>query len=234
MRIGFRRIPRRRLGEALLVAALLLAALAATLRFFVIPSGSVAGAGTAGLTPAAGSGGAAGQNAAGAGTGSPGVATGQPAHRSGSPAHTSGAATALPPVHVAGAAALPSARVHAGYDTPEDAVDGFYLALLSGTPTRACAYVDDSCPSFASGRITGLVTILDAMSHGGEALVEVSGTICVAASCVLLTDRVAMPTGPASFAASWTRLISGVYGWAGSPLPCVQDPATRRWHVKLA
>jgi hypothetical protein len=137
-------------------------------------------------------------------------------------------------VTVTGAAALPSAHVHAGYDTPEDAVDGFYLALLSGTPSRACAYVTTPCPSFGSRPITGRVTVIDAVSHGTEALVQVTGTLCVATSCVPLTDRVMMPTGPASFGTSWTNLTSGVYGWAASPLPCVQDTATRQWRVKLA
>ena len=165
--------------------------------------------------------------------GSPGGASGAPAGATGH-ARVSVRASVPPPVHVAGAAALPSAHVHAGYDTPEDAVDGFYLALLSGSPARACAYVAHPCPSFGSRPITGLVTVLDAVSHGSEALVEVTGTICVSASCVPLTDRVAMPAGPASFDASWASLTSGVYGWAGSPLPCVQDPATRQWHVRLA
>jgi hypothetical protein len=137
-------------------------------------------------------------------------------------------------VTVTGAAALPSAHVHAGYNSPEDAVDGFYLALLNGTPARACAYVTTPCPSFGSRPITGRVTVIDAVSHGGEALVEVTGTICVATSCVPLTDRVMMPAGPASFGTSWTSLTSGVYGWAASPLPCVQNTATRQWRVKLA
>jgi len=139
----------------------------------------------------------------------------------------------LPVVTVTGPAALPNAHVHPGYDTAEDAVDGFYQALLSGTPTRACAYATKPCPSFGSRRITGRVAVIEAVSHGAQALVEVSGTICVAASCMPLTDRVPMPTGPASFGTSWTSLTAGVYGWAGSPLPCVQDPATRQWRVKL-
>jgi hypothetical protein len=71
------------------------------------------------------------------------------------------------------------------------------------------------------------------MSHGSEALVQVTGTICVGTSCVPLADRVVMPTGPASFSTSWTSLTSGVYGWAASPLPCVLDPASRQWHVTL-
>ena len=136
-------------------------------------------------------------------------------------------------VTVAGAAALPSSHVQPGYATPEDAVDGFYLALLSGTPARACSYVTNPCPSFGSHPITGFVTVVDAVSRGGEALVEVTGSICVGTSCVPLVDRVMMPAGPASFSSSWTSLTSGIYGWAASPLPCVQDPATRQWHVKL-
>jgi hypothetical protein len=139
-----------------------------------------------------------------------------------------------PPVNVAGVAALASAHVHPGYDTPEDAVDGFYQALLGGTPARACDYVTTPCPSFGSRPITGRATVIEAVSHGSDALVEVTGTVCVTTSCVPLTDRVMMPTGPASFSTSWTGLISGVYGWAASPLPCVQNPATRQWRVKLA
>jgi hypothetical protein len=137
-------------------------------------------------------------------------------------------------VSLTGPAALPNAQVHAGYSSPEDAVDGFYLALLGGSPTRACRYVTTPCPSFGSRPIVGRVTVIDAVSRGGEALVQVSGTICVATSCVPLTDRVMMPAGPASFSASWDSLTSGIYGWAASPLPCVQDAATRQWRVKLA
>jgi len=123
--------------------------------------------------------------------------------------------------------------VHAGLDTPVDAVDGFYLALLSGTPARACAYVASPCPSFGSRPITGRVTVLDAVSDGGKALVEFTGSICVGTSCVPLTDLVMMPTSPASFSTSWASLTSGVYGWAAAPLPCVLDPATRQWRVRL-
>jgi len=176
----------------------------------------------------------ASRNAAGAGAGSAGGTSGQPGPGASGLARASTAVTMPPPVNVAGAAALPSAHVHAGYDTPEDAVDGFYLALLSGTPARACAYVTNPCPSFGSRPITGLVTVLDAVSDGREALVEVTGSVCVGISCVPLLDRVMMPAGPASFGMSWTSLISGIYGWAGSPLPCVQDPANGQWHVKLA
>jgi hypothetical protein len=137
-------------------------------------------------------------------------------------------------VTVTGEAGLPSAHVHAGYDTPEDAVYGFYQALLGGTPTQACAYATKPCPASVSGHITGRVSVVEAMSDGGEALVEVTGTICRSASCVLLTDRVVMPIRLASFGSSWNALLSGIYGWAGSPLPCVRDPATGQWHVKLS
>jgi hypothetical protein len=217
------RVPRRQAGTALLIAALLLAALAASLRFFVASSAPAAGAPTAGLTPAAR--GVAGGPAHGV--------SGQPAPGTSSRVRASAAVAVPPAVTVSGAAALPSARVHPGYASPEDAVDGFYLALLSGTPTRACAFATTPCPSFGPSRITGRVTVIDAVSHDGEALVEVTGTICVSASCWPLTDRVVMPAGPASFAASWAGLTGGVYGWAGSPLPCVQDPATGQWRVKL-
>ncbi len=228
------RVPRRRAGAALLVAALLLAGVAAGLRFFVASPGRSGGAGTIGVTRA-GPSGPASPDAARAVQASPrSRASGQPAP--GTSGRTLASAGAVVPsvVTVTGAAALPSAHVHAGYNSPEDAVDGFYLGLLSGTPTRACAYVTTPCPSFGSRPITGRVTVIDAVSRDGEALVEVSGTICVATSCVPLTDRVMMPAGPASFSTSWTSLTSGVYGWAASPLPCTQDTATRQWRVKLA
>jgi hypothetical protein len=141
---------------------------------------------------------------------------------------------AIRPVSLTGAAALPSAHVHPGYNTPADAADGFYQALLGGTPAQACTYATSPCPAFGSGRITGSVSIVAAVSHGSEALVEVSGTICRAATCVPLSDRVVMPTRPALFSTSWTTLTSGVYGWAGSPLPCVRNAATGQWHVKLS
>jgi len=219
------RVPRRRAGTALLVAGLLLAALAVSLHFFVASSARSA---LASRTSAPSG------NSASAEASSPaGGASAQPAPGASSRARASARVSAAPPVNLAGAAALPGADVHAGHASPEDAVDGFYLALLSGTPARACAYVTSPCPSFGSRPVTGQVTVLGAVSDGAKALVEVTGSICVATSCVPLTDRVMMPTGPASFAASWTSLTSGVYGWAGSPLPCVQDPATMQWQVKL-
>src|SRR5215469_1146618 len=216
----------RHAGTALLIAALLLAAVAASLRFFAASSGAAAGAGSVGLTPAAEP---ASRNAAHAGA----SASSQPGPRTGGRTRASAAVGAPPAVTVAGVAALPSAHVHAGYATPADAVDGFYQALLSGSPARACAYVTKPCPAYGSRPITGRVTVLAAVSHGSEALVQVTGTICVGTSCVPLADRVVMPTGPASFSTSWTSLTSGVYGWAASPLPCVLDPASRQWHVTL-
>jgi hypothetical protein len=233
MRVRLRRVPRKQVGTALLVAAFVLASIAASLRFFATSSDPATGGATVGLTPAAGASGAASRNASKAGSGSPGSASGQPTPGTGGHGRASAAATIPPPVNIAGAAALPSAHVHAGYDTPEDAVDGFYLALLSGTPTRACAYVANPCPSFGSRPITGFVTVLDAVTDGGQGLVEVTGSICVGPSCVPLLDRIMLPTGPASFSTSWTSLISGIYGWAASPLPCVQDAATKQWRVKL-
>jgi len=228
------RVPRRRAGNALLVAALLLAAVAAGLSFFVSSPVRSAGAGTTGVT-AAGPGGPANRTAAETGPGSPrSGAGGKPAPAPSGSSRASAGPVPPPVVTVTGAAALPSAQVHAGYTTPEDAVDGFYLALLGGAPARACLYVTTPCPSFGSRPITGRVTVIEAVSRGGEALVQVSGYICAATSCVPLTDRVMMPAGPASFRASWIRLTSGVYGWAASPLPCVQDAATRQWRVKLA
>jgi hypothetical protein len=137
-------------------------------------------------------------------------------------------------VRLTGTAALPTASVHPGFGTPEDAVDGFYQSLLNGSPTRACAYVTTPCPSFGSGHITGTVTIVAAVSDRRDALVQVTGTICRSAACTSLADQVLMPTGSASFGKSWASLTSGVYGWAASPLPCVQDPATGQWHVKLS
>jgi hypothetical protein len=163
---------------------------------------------------------------------SAGRSSAQPGPSTSSRGHAS-TRVVLPAVTVTGVAALPTVHVHAGYTTPADAVDGFYQALLGGTPTQACAYATSPCPAFGSARITGNVSIVDAISHGDEALVEVTGTICHGATCVPLTDRVLMPTGPASFSTSWASLTAGVYGWAGSPLPCVRD-ATGQWHVKLS
>jgi hypothetical protein len=234
MRAPLRRVPHQRVGTALLVAAFVLAAVAAAVRFFAAPEGRTAGASTVGVTLWAGLSGAVSRNAAHTGSGTSGGASGQPAPGSSGRTRASSGLTMPPPVSVAGAAALPSAHVHPGYDTPEDSADGFYQALLSGTPARACAYVATPCPSFGSRPVTGQVTVIEAVPDGSEALVEVTGTICVATSCEPLTDRLMMPAGPGSFSTSWTSLTGGVYGWAASPLPCVQNPATRQWRVKLA
>jgi hypothetical protein len=226
------RVPRRRAGTALLVAgsALLVAGLALvavdpSLLYDASAAGS-AGSGTTSLHPTGSSPAGPASSAVRPSSESAPRATGR------APASTR--VVAPPAVTLTGAAALPSVHVQPGHDTPEDAVDGFYLALLGSSPTRACGYATKPCPSFGSGQITGNVSIVDAVSVGADALVEVTGTICRATSCVPLVDRVAMPTGPASFTTSWTSLLARDYGWAGSPLPCVRDPATGQWHVKLS
>ena len=231
----------QRAGIAMLVVAAVLAAVYVGL-LRGASSGRSAGAGQAGRAPAAGSDGGSGRRS-GQTTGNPGAAaraaSGSPDRAaSGQPGRaTSGRAGAVGPsaVTLGGAAALPGVDVHPGYDSPEDAVDGFYQALFSGTPTRACAYATQPCPATISGRITGNVSILAAASRGDEALVEVSGTICISGSCLELADLVVMPINtPSSFSSSWASLTSRIYGFAGSPLPCVQDTASGQWHVKLA
>ncbi|MBO0834472.1 MAG: hypothetical protein J2P28_03000 [Actinobacteria bacterium] len=226
------RVLLRRAGMAVLTVAVVVTAVVVSLHYMRSPAHSAASAGGR-------------QSGASRGAGGPGGATGGGARQFdlGSPGGTPAAGTsgraspgarrAAPFVTVTGAAALPSAHVHPGYTTPEDAVDGFYLALLGGTPEQACAYVTAPCPSFGSGPIAGRVTIVDAVSDGARALVRTTGSVCRSSSCAPLVDRVMMPTRPADFSASWTALVSGTYGWAGSPLPCVRD-ATGRWHVKLA
>jgi hypothetical protein len=219
------RVPLRRAGTALLVAGLAMVSGAVTL-LVVASSPRSAGSVTAGV-PASGQSLAARSDGVSSYFSLPGATPSASTGR--------GARAAAPPaVTLTGVAALPSTHVHPGYDTPADAVDGFYQALLGGTPAQACAYATNPCPSFGSGRITGNVSIVDAVSHGDRALVEVTGTICRSATCVPLTDLVMMPTGPASFSTSWASLVSGVYGWAASPLPCVRVAATGQWHVKLS
>jgi hypothetical protein len=225
------RIPRRRAGTALLAVglALLVAGLAlAAVEEGLLHDGSSPqsrGSGTVVLRPVVSS--------SGVSASSDDRSSNEPGSAASGRARASKGAVVVPYVNLTGAAALPSAHVQPGYDTPEDAVDGFYRALLGGTPTQACAYTTEPCPSFGSDRITGNVSIVDAISDGDEALVEVSGTICRSVNCVPLVDRVIMPAGPTSFGASWTSLTSGIYGWAGSPLPCVRDPGTGHWLVKL-
>jgi hypothetical protein len=220
------RFPVQRAGLVVAIAALvLLGVYQAWLH--IENSARSGGPGTAQLVPASG---AASRTA----PGSPASPASELTPSRSGRGRTSTETAELPAVGVAGIAALPTAHVHPGYDSPEDAVDGFYQALLGGTPTQACTYVTTPCPSFGSGPITGTVSILDAVSDHGQALVQVTGTICRSTSCRLLTDLVVMPTGPASFGTSWASLTSRDYGWAGSPLPCVQDPATGQWHVKLS
>jgi hypothetical protein len=216
----------QRAGTVLLVLALLLAAAWVSLRY-VVGSGRPGGPGAAGREHAAAHGRAGSRASPNAG-GPGGVFI----DAGGGPARTPAGRPSA--VALGGAAALPSARIRPGYATPADAVDGFYQALLTGTRAGACGYVAAPCPSFGSGPITGRVTILAAVAHGGQALVEITGTICLPRSCRLLTDQVLMPVGPSTFGTSWASLTSGTYGLASSPLPCVRDPATGRWRVKLS
>jgi hypothetical protein len=234
------RVPGRRAGIAVLVAGIALVAGTALVAVDVsllhtASSARPAGASTASRTAEASHSGVADRAADRAGQGAAyGRFYYEPGASTTGPGQASNGAVVRSPVSLAGAAAVPSAHVHPGYATPADAVDGFYQALLGGAPAQACAYATNPCPSPGSGRITGQVSIVDAVSDGAEALVEITGTICRSVTCVPLTDRVVMPTGPASFGLSWSSLTSGVYGWAGSPLPCVRDQATGQWHVKLS
>jgi hypothetical protein len=228
------RVPVRRAGIAVLAAALVLVALDVTL-LHATSSAPPANAGATSRDSEPGGGGVSGRPTGQAGHGAPvGRLYTEPAPGTGGDTQASGKPVAPPAVTVTGAAALPSAHVHPGYDTPEDAVDGFYDALLGGIPSQACAYATKPCPSYGSGRITGQVSIVNAVSDGAEALVELTGTICRSVTCLPLADRVLMPTSRAAFGTSWASLTSGVYGWAGSPLPCVRDVATGQWHVKLS
>jgi hypothetical protein len=141
------RFPLRRAVIVAGIAALVLVGVDLTLLHIGSSARSV-GSGTAGAVQAAGPSGVAGSPASRTGTGSsggPGVETGSSSTGRGRASTETGVA---PVVSVAGAAALPSARVRPGYETPADAVDGFYQALLGGTPTQACTYVTTPCPSF--------------------------------------------------------------------------------------
>jgi hypothetical protein len=228
------RVPLRRAGVAVVAAALILVAVDVTF-LHSADSARSAGLGSAGRGAGTGQAGLSGHPVDRAGASGPAPPAASGGHAGDAPARGTGSRVSVPPpVTLAGAAGLPSANVHPGYGSPEDVVEAFYQALLGGSPALACAYATQPCPSSVSGSITGRVSVVDAVSDGNEALVEVTGTVCRAATCVLLLDRVAMPIGSASFGASWTSLTSGVYGWAGSPLPCVRNPATGQWLVKLS
>jgi hypothetical protein len=227
------RIPLRRAGIAVLLAASAIAAIDATLLHTTSSPQSV-NSSPVGRNAATGRAGVSGRPAGPTGAvGSPRASDRRPGDAQ---APGAGGRVNVPPaVTLDGAAALPSADVHPGYATPADVVEAFYQALLGGTPTRACAYATNPCPSSVSGTITGSVSIVYVASDGNEALVEVTGTVCRAASCLPLLGHVVMPTGSvSSFSASWAALTSGAYGWASSPLPCVRDAATGQWLVKLS
>ncbi|MGW2525335.1 cellulase family glycosylhydrolase [Streptomyces sp. NPDC001617] len=138
--------------------------------------------------------------------------------------------------------ATPSRSATPGYDTPQDAVDGFYQGELAGDWPATCSYITPAsqsiCLASTTGQpaATGTVTVVGAVIQGTEALVEVTGNICAPSSpCVANADPSSgMPSSPSDFATVYQAAVAGsVTGSTTmSPMPCSEVGG--KWYVTLA
>jgi hypothetical protein len=136
--------------------------------------------------------------------------------------------------------AAPAAAVTPGFSTPQDAVDGAYQAALAGNWGAACSYLDPADQSLCLSGLsalggtlpaaTGSFTIGRAVVQGSEALVSVTGNLCVPSTpCAANTDpSLGMPASPAQFQSSYQAAVASSNSSNSSlpanlsPVPCTQ------------
>lgn len=135
----------------------------------------------------------------------------------------------------------PSAQpvITPGNDTPEDAVDGLLQAELAGNWTQACSYVVPSAQSACSQQapqlpaFSGNGTVVGSVISGGEALVEVTGSICGAgAGCTSNNDpSTGMPNSQEAFDQAYSQALSNSNS-SFSPVPCIEENGA--WYVNFS
>lgn len=119
-----------------------------------------------------------------------------------------------------------------GHDTPQDAADGLIQAELSGNQQQACTYFVPSAQSSCRGQQPqlpkGTAAVKGVVMSGDQALVEVTGHICVQTNeCQTSTDpTVGMPKGTVTFTQAYQNALNGV---TFTPVPCIK--VNGQWYV---
>lgn len=122
--------------------------------------------------------------------------------------------------------------VAAGHDTPQDAAYGLIQAELSGNQQQACNYFVPAAQAACRGQQPqlpkGQVSVKGAVTSGNQALVELTGKVCVQTNaCVNTTDPTSgMPKGSVTFAQAYQKALSGV---SLTPVPCIKVDG--QWYV---
>jgi hypothetical protein len=127
-------------------------------------------------------------------------------------------------------------RASPGHTTPEDAVDGYLAAFMSGGSSW-CSYIDPasqgSCEAGlteGSVQMTGHFTVRSEVIKGSEALVGVLGSVCVHENLEETTIDYCnnnsnidsgMPSGSVTFTDAYAAVTSAKSSVL-SPIPCVE------------
>lgn len=132
--------------------------------------------------------------------------------------------------------AFPSKAANGG-STPADAITREFAALVAGNLDAACNFVpptqQPTCLSAVSstsptGTESGSITIRNTVVLGNEALVSLTGQMCIGTNCPTNRDpAVGMPAGTLSFAQAFQTAYEGHGGL--SPVPCIL--VNGRWYV---
>jgi hypothetical protein len=130
---------------------------------------------------------------------------------------------------------------HAGLDSPQDAVTGYYDNALAGQWAQACEYIEPSsrrlCVAATSGlpAATGTTTVRGTFTVGSKALVEVTGHICAPQQpCVSNADPTSgMPRSRADFPSVYAADVAGATSGATSmsPVACLRKGTD--WYLNL-
>lgn len=133
-----------------------------------------------------------------------------------------------------------------GHGSPEAAVDGMLISLMTGHSTAWCTYFNPSdtreCQQDSTEvelDITGSYSIKSQVIQGAEALVSLTGNLCFhgnASGTTLLqcatnsNPSTGMPPGAGSFSRTYTATANAPSD-SLSPVPCIE--VNRRWYVNF-
>lgn len=142
---------------------------------------------------------------------------------------TGGSAQASQPSQ--GAAAAQASVIVPGHATPEDAVAGLIQAELADNSSLVCSYLIPSSQSACDQQaqqqplppFTGSPTVVGDIISSSEALVSVTGSICVSdGGCAGNSDPgQGMPDVQETFAQAYDQALSNSGSF--SPIPCIEE-----------
>lgn len=129
------------------------------------------------------------------------------------------------------AAAAQASVIAPGHGTPEDAVAGLIQAELADNSSLVCSYLVPSsqatCDQQAQQQplpaFTGNPTVAGGITSASEALVSVTGSICVAGgACAGNSDPgQGMPDVGVTFAQAYEQALESSGSF--SPIPCIEE-----------